>query len=345
MLISWRTVFYLFMTGAFFSAILLGYVEVNVRRPLDRESGRVKELVVAEGIGLTAIAEVLEQEGIISHPLLFVYEVWKEGKSRSLQAGTYALSPSMNIKEIAAAISGGDVQKSVARVTLPEGLRIEAVEKRLRQSGIAIEEGEFTAAAGIRASLAREVYKNEFIKNIPAGGNLEGYLFPETYDFKRDAGLHDIIQKMLDEFEERVVSLYEKEKTKTNLSLHEAVTLASLVEKEARTSEDMKRVSGVLYNRLLIGMPLQVDATLMYIMGKTGPELTDSDKTVASPYNTYQNRGLPQGPIASPGLRAVQAALNPEQNDYLYYLSAQDGTTFFSKTLDEHNEKKLRYLH
>ena len=342
---SRQTIFYVLMMGAFLGAIFLGYAEVGVRRPFDPESGRVKNLVIAEGMGLKEIAEILKEEGIIAHPLFFVYEVWKEGKSRRLQAGTYALSPSMNIKEIAAAIYGGDVKNSAVRVTLPEGLRMEAVEKKLRQSGIALEEGEFVAAAGIRASLAREVYKNEFIKNIPADGNLEGYLFPETYDFKRDADLHDIIQKMLNEFEERVVPLYEKEKTKTNLSLHEAITLASLIEKEVRTSEDMERVSGVLHHRLEIGMPLQVDATLMYITGKTGPELTDSDKTVASPYNSYQNRGLPRGPIASPGLRAVQAALNPEQNDYLFYFSAQDGTTFFSKTLQGHNQKKALYLY
>ncbi|WP_231705755.1 endolytic transglycosylase MltG, partial [Effusibacillus lacus] len=184
----------------------------------------------------------------------------------------------------------------------------------------------------------------EFVRQIPKKPGmryrLEGYLFPETYEIKQGATEHEIIDRMLKQFD-KVVSPDLREKFKANgLSLHDAVTMASLIEREARVAKERPTISGVIHNRLQQKPPmlLQIDATIQYVVGQK-PELLYKDLEVESPYNTYKYEGLPPGPIASPGLDSLKAAASPEKHELFYYVTKKDGTGehYFAKTLEEHN--------
>jgi UPF0755 protein len=182
-----------------------------------------------------------------------------------------------------------------------------------------------------------------FLRERPRGATLEGFLFPDTYRIWRDANIKDVVSKMLANFDEKISPDLREEIHHTKRSLFEIVTMASLVEKEVADESDRKIVADILWKRLDLGIPLQVDATVNYVTGKKGSP-NASDLTTKSPYNTYQNRGLPPGPIANPGLGAILAALRPTRNPYLYYLSTPEGTTIFSRSLEEHNIAKGIYL-
>jgi len=218
-------------------------------------------------------------------------------------------------------------------VTIPEGLTRAQIESRLREAGVQIGENEFVVAANTPTTRAFAEYGYDFLYDIDAN-SLEGMLFPDTYEFHLDDSVESIVDKFLRNFAEKV----------PDLSSYKVLILASLLEREVQTEEDMRLVAGVLNNRLAIGMPLQVDATLAYISNKKTAELTNADKLIDSPFNTYKYRGLPPAPIANPGLKAINAALNPKAHNYFYYLSAPDGTTHFAETLKQHNANKALYL-
>ena len=227
----------------------------------------------------------------------------------------------MSIVSIANRITGGEANERGIRVTIPEGFKREAIANRLVKDGV------LSAPEGfLRASI-----------------DLEGRLYPDTYFFEKNTTPERIVNVMLKNFERRALPIIENENT-VGFSIDDALILASLIEKEVQSTSDMEGTSGVLHNRLNIGMLLQVDATLIFITGKTGAELTSSDKLIDSPYNTYKYAGLPPKPIANPGARAIRAALNPASHDFLYYLSTPEGETIFSKTLEEHNINRVKYL-
>ena len=174
-------------------------------------------------------------------------------------------------------------------------------------------------------------------------GASDGITLSNTYFFEKGTAPERIVEIMQENFNKRALPIIENENT-VGLSKSDALILASLIEKEVQSTSDMEGISGVLHNRLNLGMLLQVDATLLFITGKTGAQLTSQDKLIDSPYNTYQYGGLPPGPIANPGERAIRAALNPASHDFLYYLSTPEGETIFSKTLEEHNINRVKYL-
>jgi UPF0755 protein len=316
---------------------------------------------VEEGMGAQAIAHLLREQKLISGELPFLYYLWKTDGFRYLQKGQYALSPSMNIQEIANLMRTGGVQSSTLTITIPEGYRAMDIERRLKESGIELAEGEFlTALKNINAKEAYRVFGFSFLQMVPQDSILEGYLFPDTYHLNVSQAPEEIIGRMLSAFNQKVMPLWNSKAGMPSdplaaianiptpqvgaLTLHEIVILASLLEKEVQTPEDMRLAAGVFKKRLEVGMPLQVDATLAYITGKKTGQLSNADKLIDSPYNTYMYKGLPVGPISNPGLNAIQAALDPAENYYWYYLSTPDGTTIFSKTLVEHNQNKARYL-
>ena len=307
------------------AGIIVGFLgvfvvaEIAIRTP-HGSADALQEVTIAEGLGLREVAVLLRSEGIIRHETLFMYYVWRGGRAGNLQAGNYTLG-NMSIVSVASRITGGDANERGVRITIPEGFKREAIANRL------VKEGVLQSAEGF----------------LVASEGLEGQLYPDTYFFEKGTAPERIVEIMHANFNKRALPILENENT-VGLSRGDALILASLIEKEVQSTSDMEGISGVLHNRLNIGMLLQVDATLLFITGKTGAELTSQDKLIDSPYNTYQHGGLPPGPIANPGARAIRAALNPAEHDFLYYLSTRDGETIFSETLEEHNINRVKYL-
>ena len=325
--------------------IFLTYLTIGSRGAANPPSQELLIFTIEKGQSAREIAGGLEQAGLISNDLFFNYYLWSDRSANLLQAGEYDLSGSMTIPQIVRKFKTGEVREDLgAKITIPEGYTTSQIEATLIGAGLKISESELVEAAGISAPLAYEIFKLNFLLDLPSRATLDGFLFPDTYFFDEDAQLNEIVGRMLANFNEKVSESLRVKIKARGKNLYETVIMASLIEREVRTSEDMRLVSGVLWRRMEIGMPLQVDATLIYITGKKAGQISNDDKLIDSAYNTYKYRGLPPTPIANPGLRAIQAAADPVESDYLYYLSAPTGETIFSETLDEHNENRVKYL-
>ena len=291
--------------------------------------GEEKLFLVEKGQSLFQIAENLEKEGLVKNKFFFDLYVFIKGTQRKLQAGEYFLSPSESITKIAQKLISGDIAKMV--VTIPEGWTQKQIEERI----------------GLK---------------LP-GENLEGFLFPDTYQFPLGVSGEEIVKKMRDNFEKKFTpyrpALLKKGGAGAGLTPFQIVIMASLIEKEVRTYEDKELVSGILWKRLENGMPLQVDATITYIKKTTnlegprsfsekgeayGSRISIEETKINSLFNTYKYLGLPPGPICNPGIDSIKAAIYPKNSDYWYYLSTPEGKTIFSKTLEEHNIVKEKYL-
>lgn len=324
---------------------LVVYLVVGSRVAADSSSDTLIDFSVQAGQGAKEIGRNLERAGIISNDIFFNYYLLGKESANRLQAGEYELSPSMKISQIVNILSEGKVKFDPGiRITIPEGYSTKQIEEALISGGLLVSESELTEAVGITAPLAKEIFGFAFLSDLPPRATLDGFLFPDTYFFKENAELNDIVKKMLGNFDSKISDAMRVKIKARGKNLYEVVILASLLEKEVRTYEDMQIVSGILWKRMEIGMALQVDATLAYLTGKKTEEISNNDKLIDSPYNTYKYRGLPPTPIANPGLNAINAAIDPEPSEYLYYLSAHTGETVFSKTLDEHSENRERYL-
>jgi len=284
---------------------------------------------VPPGASGRGIARLLEQEGVVpSAPLLRLY-LRATGLGSRMQAGEYRFSRPLSPMEAVDRLVRGDV--FLHRLTVPEGLDLAEVEALLVGAG-------YWKAGEVRQALGRV----EIIRDLaPEAGSLEGYLFPETYAFPRSTGAAELVRDMTDRFREVFGPRLREAARARGLSVHEAVTLASLVEEEGRLVEESPLIASVIHNRLGRRMRLEVDATVVYALRREGlyrPPLTRRDLGFASPYNTYQNAGLPPGPIAGPGRAALEAAALPAETDYLYYVLKPDGSGAhaFSRTYREH---------
>lgn len=282
-----------------------------------------KDFLITKGLSASQVGTKLQKEGLARSSLAFRFYVQVTGKSKKIQAGEYSLSPSFSLVKTVDTLVKGPVE---IWVTIPEGFRREEVAQK------------FASALN-----KDETFINEF---IVASKGMEGYLFPDTYLFPKEASVAAIVRKMRGTFETKTVELKEGIE-KSRLSESEIVTLASIIERETKGEEERGVVAGILINRLNIGMGLQADATVQYAVGTSEnwwPILTKEDLTISSPYNTYKFRGLPPGPIANPGLSSLRAAIFPEESDYLYYLHDSKGQPHYAKTLEEHNENIAKFL-
>jgi UPF0755 protein len=328
--------------------VLVGvWIWQGIYLPLNKNSLEEKIFRVETGQGAKEIAQNLTKEGLIKSSSLFrIYASFK-GEAGRLKAGVYKLSPSMSIPEIVQKLVEGKVAK--IKVTIPEGFTIKEIEKKLN-SKLKIQ----TLPADRQDSKSQFKIQNfkianyqdefTFLRDAPEKASLEGFLFPDTYEFSPSATPEDIVRKMLANFNRKLTPDLREAIKREGKTIFEIVTMASLIEKEVRSQKDKKLVSGILWKRLKYGIPLQVDATITYITGKKTTEILYDELSIDSPYNTYKYRGLPIGPISNPGLESIKAAVYPQESDYWYYLSAPDGTTLFSKTLKEHNLKRKKYL-
>ena len=306
--------FFLFgiIGGIILIAMSIAVFEYQTSRPVNEHDTQIRTVRIEQGMGARAIAQLLTEHNVISQELPFLYYLWKTDGFRTLREGEYVLSPSMNIQEIVALLDGGRAENEGVWVTIPEGYRTQDIEKRLRESGMEIAEGGFVATVeSLISADAHSAFGFSFLGHIPPDATLEGYLFPDTYQFDRTSPPKEVASRMLATFERKAMPLWRSadEEATGGRTLHEIVTLASLLEKEVQTFDDMRQAAGVFEKRLSVDMPLQVDATLVYLTGKGAGEITSSDKKINSPYNTYLVKGLPPGPIANPGLNAIRAAL------------------------------------
>jgi UPF0755 protein len=315
---------------------------------------RPVRFTIEPGSPARVIGQELQRFGLISDPSLFEAYVRVNALDDKIQAGVYMLDPSMTLREIVEAIQHAKVAS--VSVTIPEGWRYEQTADYLTKAGVLSDSAGGDAYRSLAAAGTVDLGQYPFLKDRPAGASLEGYLFPDTYQLPAEGATGgDVLSRQLDTFAARVAPLYAEARKngKTSLSLYEVLTVASIVEREAVVAEERPTIAGVFLNRLLAGIKLDADPTVQYAMGyqpATGqwwktPVLLEEYSSVDSPYNTYLNVGLPPGPIASPGLSSIVAVLNPEQNNYLYFVALPDGSGrhVFAATYEEHQQNVARY--
>lgn len=294
--------------------------------PIANQPMAATRFVIPKGQAISVIGSRLTEKGLIRNPLIFRLVVKITGAGSKLQAGSFEVSPNMGVFDIVATLTKGtdDVW-----ITVVEGWRVEEIAEMLtRQELPNFDQEEFLGLARSK----------------------EGYLYPDSYLISRDADAEYIFNLLTNTFEKKVEQDLADEIAKNELSLPEIVTLASIVEREARGDAQMKMVAGILLNRLEIDMALQVDASLQYIKGYNkatqdwwSPPLA-ADKDLKSKYNTYLYPGLPPAPISNPGIGAIKAVLSPTSSNYVYYLHDMDGAIHYAATLDEHNANIAKYL-
>lgn len=323
--------------------LYLRYQGSKITSPVDPNSDREVTFTIEPGENVVTIAQHLEHVGLIGDAELFRRLVQYRSADEDIQAGVYSLSPSMTMQEIMRELQHGRV--ATISVTIPEGWRIEEIAALLEEKDVAPAE-EFIREARI----SRVDY--ELLQDRPPGSpnSLEGFLFPDTYHFSKEITVQRIIEIMVNNWDQRVPEALRRKADDIELSLYETVILASIVEREAVVPEERPLIASVYLNRLQEGMRLQADPTVQYAKGydeETGrwwsPMTREEFNTVESPYNTYLNPGLPPGPICNPGLASLEAVLEPEPSDYLFFLARGDGSHVFSRTYEEHLRNEERY--
>lgn len=336
--------------------VLQSYLESNreaLQQPhsVDRRPVRFE---VALGATARSIAEQLAGAGLIGDATLFEAYVRVQGMAERLEAGTFYLHPAMTPVEIAAALQNS--RAASIRITVPEGWRLEQTADYLRDKGILTDSEEYRRRALTGDMTGVDVSRYPFLQSRPAGTSLEGYLFPSTFELAAEGTTApDLLTRQLDAFLAQVVPVYQRavDEGRTTLDLYAVMTLASIVEREAVLPDEQPAIAAVYLNRLAAGMKLDADPTVQYAMGyqaATGqwwktPVFLSEYSGVASPYNTYIYAGIPPGPIASPGLGAVQAVLSPAVHNFFYFVATPDGSGahVFAATYDEHVENVRRY--
>ena len=353
--ISLGLILSLVLAGCTGDSVLSAYLETN-RAKLDQPASTEPsptQFVIQPGQPARTIAENLANAGLITDARLFEAYVRVNGLAGNLQAGAYQLSPSMTIPAIAQALQRAVAPEIVVRVG--EGWRLEQTADYLTQS-TPLDGADYRrrAETGDLSGLGTSQY--DFLQLRPAGASLEGYLYPDTYRLPAEgATAQDLIGRQLDKFAEQVMPFWREAVAKgtTDLTLHQALTLASIIEREAIVDEERPMIAGVYLNRLARKMKLQADPTVQYAMGyqpDTGrwwktPMNLDEYASADSPYNTYLYSGLPPGPIASPSLKSILAVLEPAKHDYLYFVAEPGGTGrhAFARTYEEHLKNVERY--
>lgn len=292
----------------------------NGLAPVDKKDTSETNFVIPKGSAVRSIGNDLKEQGLIRDPVVFFIYIKMNNLDRDIQAGSYKLSPSMDLAKIMDTLKHGSAD---IWITIPEGYRATEI------------------AEVLKANIG--TYNDSWISSLESE---EGYLFPDTYLIPKDADVTTIISIMKNTFNTRVKAIGIPQ---DNEKLQRIIIMASLIEREALRDDEKPMIASVITNRLNDGMALDIDATLQYIKGKdssgkwwTVP--TGADKALNSSYNTYKNPGLPPGPIANPGIEAIKAAVNPAQSNYYFYIHDNKGNVHFAKTLSEHNQNIEKYL-
>ncbi len=321
------------------AALAISYVSLkNYNKAYNPDVAESVSVIVKPGTSTGQIAELLVENEIIENALLFKIKSRLLRYDGKYQAGSFELSASMTMNEIMTSLM--DAKEESVRVTIPEGYNLKQTAAKLSEEGL-VDEDDFYDA------LEHGSYDYQFMDEAGKGERrLEGFLFPDTYDFFVDATEEEIIDKMLSRFDAVFTDDYYTRAHELGITVREAVTIASLIEEETKTSSERPLVSSVVYNRLNIDMKLQFCSTVLYALGEQKSRLLYSDLEVDSPYNTYKNQGLPPGPISSPGQACLEAALYPEDTDYLFFVLKGDGSGEhnFAENASDFNNYKEDYL-
>ena len=293
---------------------------------------------IKKGEGVNEIATALQKSGLVSNRLWFEIYIWSKKKEGNIVEGVYNLQPNLTIPEIIDIITSGKSLKNDKNITIIEGWSNKQIGEYLAELGVTSKEEFLTEANNL------EKYRPNFLflQNVPKEKTLEGFLFPDTYSvIPGKTTAEQIVYKMLNNFGKKLTDTLQADIKNSKNSLYESVIMASIIEKEVSKEADRKIVSGIFWDRIDYGQPLQSCATISYILGVNKKQYSFEDTRIDSPYNTYINKGLPIAPIGNPGLSAISAAVYPQKSDYVYFLSdPKTGETIFSRTLDEHNRNK-----
>ena len=308
-------------------------------RPADPFNSSVKEIVIPGGASTRTVEIILTENKILPRFSIFRPLLRLSGLQGQLKAGVYALSPADPLPVIVAKLLGGNiVPPKEITVTLPEGTSIYKMGVMLKESGFKDwQKFQGLVSEGITADRRQRHWR--LFKYIPSE-SLEGYLFPDTYRVFPAASAEVMAEIMIRRFEEMILPFWERAQKETKFNLHEVLTLASIIEKEAQKPEERPVISSVFYNRLKIGMPLAADPTVKYALERPSKIVYIDQLSVKSPYNTYKRRGLPPGPICNPGLDSIKAAVYPAKTDYLFFVAKKDGSHIFSKSWQKHQRAK-----
>lgn len=290
---------------------------------------------VEQNTTIPELAKQLDDAGVINYGAIFkMYVKLKGGSDESVLAGSYALNPNMDYGQIINALTNSSSTETL-KITVPEGYNADQIKQLLLEEHVCTE-------AAVEKALNNYPFKHEFIQSEKPveNGWLEGYLFPDTYQiYKGNSTVVDTINKMLNNFENKYDDDIKAGAEMLGKSMHDIVTIASLIEREVQKDEERAMVAGVIYNRL--NHPdefpnLQVDASVLYGLGRTSGKLTDADLQKDTAYNLYTREGLPPGPICNPGYKSLYAASHPDEHNYYYYVALPDGSHLFANSYDEH---------
>ncbi len=293
--------------------------------------GKGGTVYIPKGYSVRAMGQRLAQSGILRNEWSFSLLVRLKKVGHALQAGEYEFAPGMDMAQVIEKLRKGE--RVVRRLTIPEGYTFEQIAQLMANAGI----GSLTE---IRAAFQDPRYLQRL--GFPAV-SLEGYLFPETYEYDRSTTVEDLLGRMIDQFKKNLGPLGWEQAQGVGWTIPQWVTLASIIEKETGQASERPRIASVFHNRLRLGMPLQSDPTVIYGLSNFDGNLRKNDLLNPHLYNTYVYKGLPPGPIASPGKESLQAALYPENGDFLFFVSRGDGSHYFSRGLEEHNAAVQRF--
>ena len=316
--------------------------------PMEPESEKTVAVEIPIGSGLDTISQVLEEKGLIKNAKIFKYYA-KVNNEADFQAGTYELSKAMTPNELLKSLKTGKVYRTpVFTMTIPEGLTVEQIAERV-EAKTKIPKEEFLTYIDSDETIANlqavypEIITDE-VKNENIRHPLEGYLFPATYPFYEEEPTVQTVVETLIEGTKANVTPYLASLEENGKSVHWLLTFASLLEREATAQADRQTIASVFNNRLEQGMPLQTDPTVLYSLGEHKDKVSLKDLEVKNAYNTYQNKGLPPGPIAAPGAASIEAVIDPSHTKYFYFLADETGKNHFAKTYDEHLKLKAQYI-
>ena len=297
--------------------------------PKDLDPNQTIFVSVKQGMSASDIGDELVKHGVITNKKTFWLKVKKSDAADKFKSGTYAFKPNTPPEEIIAKLVAGETTQ--VKFTIPEGFGVKEIAKRLSDEGL-VDEDEFLRKAKDFAPYSY-IKRDKDIRYA-----CEGFLFPDTYLLHEDPSVDGILKMMAEDMDNRLTPKMRQRAAELNLSIHELITMASLVEKEAMYAEDRPIIAQVFFKRLQIGMPLQTDTTIQYLLDAPKEDVSIKDTKIESPYNTYQIKGLPPGPVASPGMAAIEAVLYPADTDYLYFVADRQGHNHYSKTYAEHQQ-------
>ncbi len=334
--ISSRTKLIFILAGIFLIGFTLTAYNLSQGQyqPVDRKDKTIIDINIPAQSSAKQIAKILADHDLIHSERAFLRYCRKTAYDNSLKAGHYRFSRSQPLQEIVYDIAMGKIV--TVNFTIPEGYTVKQIGELLVAENLCTKK-EWHSAINKKYDFPFLNYADPSIE-YP----LEGFLFPDTYKISENTDAQTIVKMMLNNFAQVWQDNFAAQVGDENI--YDLITIASMIEKEAVVAKDRPTIAGVIQNRLRINMPLQIDATVLYALGKHKEKVYNIDLTVDSPYNTYVYAGLPVGPIASPGQDAIAAALNPEKHTYFYYVAKGDGSHYFSRTHDEHLRAKAKYI-